>query len=116
MAKSLDRLVTENLRQLASEKTEIGSDGETLISRAAKLALTMWHIALGTGPIMQDSKTGLPKRPKPDAEMIKIILERLEGKVLSTEELQKKDESIPDRISRIGRDRVNKISGEMKNE
>jgi hypothetical protein len=110
----LNRLITEYVRSIAEEKTENGPE-ESIITKAEKLARILWQRALGNGPPGIDSK-GKMIRQSVDMAAVSMILDRVEGKVLSTEELQKKDESIPDRISRIGRDKVNKISGEVKNE
>jgi len=114
MSRSLERLVTQHLRRLAGEKVET-ENGETLISRAEKLALTMWNIALGTGPPEINEKTGKIKRVKPDAEMIRTVLDRLEGRVSTTEEIDKREENIPDKISAVGKLKINKIS-EVNNE
>jgi hypothetical protein len=108
MAK-LNKLISDHLKLLASEETELASDNETKISRAHKLALILWQKALGTGPIELDAKTGKIKRTGPDTEIIKLVLERIDGKVLNTDEIKQRDESIPDRISKVGKDKINNL-------
>jgi hypothetical protein len=103
----LNKLITDFVRTIASEVTEVGPDNETMVTKAEKLARIIWTKALGTGePTL---KAGKLYHPSPDMEAMKIILDRIDGKVLNTDEIKQRDESIPDRISKIGRDKINDI-------
>jgi hypothetical protein len=106
MAK-LSKLITDFVRQIASETTEVGPDNETLVTKAEKLARIIWSRALGTGEVTL--KAGKLCHPAPDMEAMKIILDRIDGKVLNTDEIKQRDESIPDRISKIGKDKINAV-------
>lgn len=102
-----NKLITDSLKQIASEVTEVGPDNETLVTKAEKLARILWAKALGTGePTL---KAGKLYRPTPEMEAMKIILERIDGKVLNTDEVKQRDESIPDKISQLGKDKINNI-------
>jgi hypothetical protein len=105
MAK-LSKLITDSLKQIASETTEVGPDNETLVTKSEKLARLLWKKALG-----QETEVvaGKIKTFRPDMSAMQIILDRIDGKVLNTDEIKQRDESIPDRISKIGRDKINDI-------
>lgn len=105
MAK-LNKLITDSLKQIASETTEVGPDNETLITKSEKLARLLWKKALG-----QETEEigGKIKKFRPDMSAMQIILDRIDGRVLNTDDVKQRDESIPDKISQVGRDRINKI-------
>ena len=77
-----------------------------LVSKAEALARHIWKRAL---PSRSDDGT----EHEPDLNYVRIVLERVEGKA-GTMETEKGDsrESVPDKVSRLGVDRLNRIAEE----
>jgi hypothetical protein len=112
-------LLSGYLRAIGTEVTEVMQDDAPkgcpvgpprLMSKAERLARHIWEQALPrTGP---DGAVHAPT-----FEYVKLVLDRVEGKAGTME--QEKDsgrESVPDKISRINTERVNKISAEVMGE
>ena len=78
-----------------------------MVSKAEALARHIWSRAL---PRTDDDGN----KHEPDLNYIRIVLERAEGKAGTVAE-EKSDtrESVPDRISRLGAERINKISADV---
>jgi hypothetical protein len=78
-----------------------------MVSKAEALARWLWSKAL---PHTDDEGNTVP----PDLRVVQIVLERVEGKAGTIE--QDKDsnrETVPEKISRINAERVNRISAEV---
>ncbi|MEN6335906.1 MAG: hypothetical protein ABFE01_16760 [Phycisphaerales bacterium] len=110
------RLLSEYIRAIGTETDQVVQDevpqGCTpgmprMVSKAEALARHIWRNAL---PRTDDDGT----RHEPDIRYIHIVLERAEGKA-GTVEQEKTDtrESVPDKISRINAERINRISSEV---
>jgi len=99
------RLFSEYLRGIGNEKTEVTTiftDPDTgekrIISKAEMLMRYIWEQALDGS----DEKARL--------EYIKLILDRCEGKTGVQESNLPKRPSIPDKVSKKGKDRLNRIA------
>lgn len=103
--KRAGHLLSSYIRAIAVEKTEIvdvaiGPDEckKMIISKAEAMARDIWEQAL----------TGTDKKLK--LEYRKLILDRVEGKPGTEEELKDRDVSIPDKISDINKRKLNEIA------
>jgi hypothetical protein len=111
------RMLSEYVRAIGSECTEvILDDGPApgpprLVSKAEAMARHIWRKAL---PHIGDDGS----RQEPDLDYIKIILDRSDGKpgTQGKEEDDGGKESVPDRISRMNADRLNRITDEVTGE
>lgn len=105
------KLLSQFLRQIAEEKTERIEDpeqGDRIASKAEALARVMWKIALGYTEF--DPKTQKEKIHKPDKSMIKLLYERIEGKVPESPRVKGDTEDVADKVTALGRKRINAIS------
>lgn len=109
--KRAGRLISTFIRSVAQEKVaEETSEGNVeMITRAEVLARRLWSMALGEVKFL-NLKTGSIMLVPPDKDAYHIIIERMEGRVGSFEDEKKKNESIPNKISRKNKTRANKIS------
>lgn len=110
--KRFKNLVTEHLKILAAETVNVDDPdhAETItVTRAEALARSIWLRALGQYR-EEDPKTGKVKRLPADKAMMDIILDRTEGKVGNVADAGRGMESIPDRISRQSKERLNKLA------
>lgn len=109
--KRAGRLLSTFIRQIAQEKIAVEvSEGEAVeVTKAEALARQIWDRALGAFKTV-DMKTGAIKHYAPDKDMIHILFDRMEGRVGTFEDEKKKAESIPNKISRKNKQRINKIS------
>jgi len=110
------RLLSEYIRAIGCETDQV-VDPDTpkgcapgmprMVSKAEALAYHIWRKAL---PHTDDDGN----KHEPDLNYIRIVLERAEGKAGTVAE-EKSDtrESVPDRISRLGAERINKISADV---
>jgi len=108
------RLLSEYIRAVGDEKTEVMdiaiSPDEVkhkIVSKAEKLARDIWKEA----DSCSDAKLKLEYR--------KLIIDRIEGKVgtgLTGADIDHPGRNVPDRVSDVNRDRLNKLakSGEKK--
>jgi hypothetical protein len=109
-------LLSGYLRAIATEFTEVVEEDvpkgcppglPRLVSKAERLARWLWHQAL---PHKDDEGNEV----KPDLRVVQIVLERIEGKAGTIEqERNPNHETVPDKISRINADRINRISAEV---
>ena len=77
-----NRLVSKYLTEMAGMKDACIDDGEEarMCTRAEKLSAIIWENALGyTEPV--DPKTGVAIRHAPSLSYLKILLDRMEGKI-----------------------------------
>jgi hypothetical protein len=96
------RLISEYLRAVGQEKTEVATifiDPDTgekrIISKAEAMARDIWKKALES----EDAKEKLEYR--------KIIIDRCDGK---GEERDKDRGNVPDRVSRMNKERINRMA------
>ncbi len=113
------KLLSSYLRAIANEKTElvdiVVSPDKTerrLVSKAEAIARDMFKVALPKS--VADEMTG-PTDPKIQLEYRKLILDRIDGKP-GAEDSEKPKDSIPDRISEINKERVNRIADDVMGE
>ncbi len=110
------RLLSEYIRAIGCECDQV-VDPDTpkgctpgmprMVSKAEALARHIWSRAL---PRTDDEGV----KHEPDLNYIRIVLERAEGKAgVVAEEKTDTRETIPDRISRMGAERINRLSGEV---
>jgi hypothetical protein len=106
--KRAGHLISSFIRSVAQEKVA-GED--TVITRAEALARLLWDMALGRSKVV-DMETGkiTTEYSSPDKHAMDVIIDRMEGRVGSFEDEKKKSESIPDKISRKNKNRINKLS------
>jgi len=107
------RVLSEYLRGIASEKTELIRDpdsGKTkIVSKGEALARAIWEKAMGLEWDEQDGKyycQGI------NLSWVKLLLERVEGKPgVNAEEMEQR-QSIADRLSESNKERLNAIAGD----
>lgn len=114
------RLLSNYLRAIADERTEIediATSPDTvehkIISKAEAIARDMFRIAMGKGWVDSATNTLFAPDAKLVLEYRKLILERIEGKPGSGEEVENPKDGIPDRISEINKRRANTIAQEV---
>lgn len=112
------RMLSEYIRAIGSEVSEvILDDGPSpgpprLVSKAEAMARHIWKKAL---PHTDD----LGVRREPELDYVKIILDRTEGKPgVATEDPNENagKESVPERISRMNADRLNRLADKAMGE
>jgi hypothetical protein len=107
------RMLSEYLRAIGQECTEVvipdspaGCPAEMprLVSKAEAMARWLWRRALAS---KADDGTYVP----PDLDVVKIVLDRCEGKPgVQGEEKADGRETVPDKVSRMNRDRLNAMA------
>jgi len=113
------RLLSEYIRAIGTEVDQVVQDEvpegcapgmPRMVSKAEALARHIWRKAL---PHKDDEGV----KHEPDLNYVRIVLERAEGKPGTVEqEKEPSREAIPDRISRINAERLNRISAEVMGE
>jgi len=106
------RLLSEYLRAIGQEVDQVTKDDTPrLISKAEALARHIWAKAL---PHKADNGADC----EPELEYIRIVLDRIEGRpgVQGKDDAEDNKESVPDRISRMNVERVNRIAKEVAGE
>ncbi len=108
-----NRLVSKYLTEMATVKDACIDDGEEarMCTRAEKLAELIWRNTLGFTE--EDPKTGVTIIHVPSLPYLRILLERMEGKVQDVS-ATKAPKSIADRISEKTKSRINDIAGRKK--
>lgn len=104
------RLVSKYITEMASiedASMEDGDGGVRLAARAEKLAHIIWKNALGYTEL--DVKNNLDIVHAPSLSYMKMLLERLEGKVQDVSAVKSK-KSIADRVKDTTRSRLNKMA------
>jgi len=120
-------LLSSYLRAIADEKTElvdvVVSPDKTerrLVSKAEAIARDMFKIALpkSIGDVAEATELGdiVKLDPKVQLEYRKIILDRIDGKPGTDDSPGKDEDSLPDKISEINKNRVNQISDDVMRE
>jgi len=99
------QLISSHIRLIAQEKNEDG------INNAELLARQLWQMALGKFKTV-NSKTGEIKTLPPDRDAMHTILDRMEGTAGTLDDTKKRHESLPDKMSRQNKERINKLAAE----
>ena len=112
------RMLSAYMRAIGSEVTEVVLDDAItpgpprLISKAERLARWLWSRAI---PHKDDEGNVI----EPDLDVVKLVMDRVEGKpgVQGQDEVEDAGkESVPDRISRMNAERLNRLAGEVVEE
>ena len=112
--KRAGNLLSHYLRSIAQET--IARDdlekGETrTMSKAEALAYLIWNKALGFKEEVDDgSGIKILVEHEPDKDMIKLVYDRMEGKVANPEENRDREQKLPDKVSATNVDRLNKLA------
>lgn len=104
-----NRLVSKYLSEMASIEDAFikGSDGEDrMCQRAEKLAQIIWENTLGYEETMD---SGVVVRHGPNLSYMKVLLERMEGKVQDVSATRSK-KTIADRIKDTTKSKLNKMA------
>ncbi len=104
------RLLSEFLRRIAQEKTELANvDGEDImVSKAEKMARNMFKIANGYEEF--DPKKNKTVVHKPSAGMIALIFDRMEGRAAPTNLNEDKKRTLPKKVSAENKKVINDLS------
>jgi len=106
------QLLSQFLRIIAEEKTESvvdPDDGEDrMATKAEALSRQIWKMALGYKEF--DVKKGKDIVHKPDKSMMRLVFDRIEGKARTVGESQTSNQKIADKVSEIGKKRINSLS------
>ena len=101
------RMLTQLLLSIGDEKGEVSIETGRVITKHEKLARTMWSLALGKPTTDGDGNEVV--RP-PDKDMIKLIYERIEGRIGNAAETDEKM-SVADRVTEQARKRIANVGG-----
>lgn len=104
------RLLSEFMRRIAQEKTELVSidGGDTLISKGEAMVRNMFKIA--NGYTEHDVKKNKDIVYKPNAGMIALIFDRMEGRAAPTNLNDEKKRTLPKKVSDENKKRLNKLA------
>ena len=108
------QLLSSFLRSISEEETEFlkGDDGEDkMATKAEHLARLMWKMALGYKEEIElvEGKKEIHYYP-PDRAMMSLLFDRIEGKAQPMADPKSK-QSIPDKVTEQGVNRINKAGG-----
>jgi len=104
------KILSQFLRMIAEEKTERVNDpeqGDRIASKAEALARIMWKFALGYSEI--DPKTGADKTHKPDKSMIRLLYDRIEGRVPDSAHGKSDTRDVAAKVTELGKQRINAV-------
>lgn len=109
----LNRLLSEKLYELGMEPHSCIEDeaGDAVyLNRFDTLARSIWEYALGRTEVLRDGKE---KKHLPSQWAINTILDRTEGKVVpqSTPDREKDMPTAAEKVSELGRDKLNDLVG-----
>jgi len=109
------KLLSQFLREISQEKTEMVKDPETgedrMGTKAEALVRNMWKMALGyteqrvVGDDLKDFSFS------PDKGMMSRIFDRIEGKVPMTATIDKQKATAAERLTKENTKRLNKVGG-----
>ncbi len=106
------RLLSEFLRKIAQEKTELHKENDldegSMITKAEYMARLMFKIALGYTET--DIKTEKTKVVKPSAGMMALIFDRMEGRAPAANENLDKKRALPKKVSAENKKRLNSLA------
>ena len=104
------RMLSEFLRRIAQEKTELANvDGDDiLVTKAEKMARNMFKIA--NGYTEHDIKKDKDIVHKPNAGMIALIFDRMEGRAAPTNLNEDKKRTLPKKVSAENKKRLNDLA------
>ena len=115
------RMLSEALRQIAQEKTEVftDEDGDSrMVTKAEALARLKWKQALGyTEEITVEQPDGTRAIKTtihaPDNAAALLILDRIEGKVSQIDVDEKKRPTAAQKVSELSKNRINALSKDV---
>ena len=107
-----NRLVSKYLTEMAGKEDALMDDGEDqrLCTRAEALAQIIWKNTLGFDEV---TDSGLLIKHAPSLPYLRILLERMEGKVQDVSAVKSK-KSIADRIKETTKTKINDIAESAK--
>jgi hypothetical protein len=103
-------LLSSYLRAIAQEEVAHGSG--RMMCKAEALAHLIWDKALGYKETLPD---GEEVYHEPDKDMIKLVYDRMEGKVTNSEETKDRGQTLPEKVSDTNKGRMNKIAEKSGN-
>jgi len=112
----IKRLLTDLIKQIAQEKTELIKDeneGDRIATKAEALARLIWKKALGYQEV--DPKTQMLEVFKPDKDMIALIYDRMEGKA-GIGDISGQGDNIPRKISDLNKQKLNKLATDVRSD
>lgn len=104
------RLLSEFMRRIAQEKTEFvkGPDGDIMVSKGEAMVRNMFKIANGYEEF--DPKKNKTTVHKPNAGMIALIFDRMEGRAAPTNLNDDKKRTLPKKVSAENKKRLNELA------
>jgi len=104
------RMLSEFLRRVAQEKTELVTvDGEDImVTKAEAMARGMFKIALGYEEF--DPKKQKTTVHKPSAGMMALIFDRMEGRAAPSNEGERSKRTLPKKVSAENKKRLNNMA------
>jgi hypothetical protein len=105
-----NRLVSKYISDIAEEETElINVGGDHMGTKAEALARIIWKNALGFKEL--DVKTNVEVERPPNLSYMKILLERMEGKIQDVSATRSK-KSVADRVAETTKQSLNSMAEE----
>ena len=112
--KRAGNLLSHYLRLIAQETmviTDVEKGEDKVVTKAEAAARLIWNKSLGhKEERLDDSGNKVMVEYEPDTNMLKLLYDRLEGKVANPEENRDREQKLPDKISDTNRDRLNKMA------
>ena len=111
--KQVNRMITDFLKKIASEDTEmVQIKGEDiLVTKAEALARLMWRMALGFEETKVTTEGPKTTMHNPDKGMMGTIIDRVEGRAVPTVITGKGGRTVTDKISEQGKSRISEAGG-----
>ena len=103
-------LLSHYLRIIAQEKmviTDIEKGEDKVVTKAEAAARLIWDKSLGHKEVLDDGEI---IKHDPDTNMLKLLYDRLEGKVANPEENKQRTQALPDKVSDTNKERLNKLA------
>lgn len=112
-------LLSSYLRAIAQEmivRDDLDAGESRSMSKAEALAYLIWNKALGfKEEIAGEDGVMVTVEHEPDKDMIKLVYDRMEGKVTNAEETSDRGQALPDKVSETNRDKLNKMAEKSGN-
>lgn len=96
-------LISHYLRLVLQEEV-INEDGTTMI-KAEAVARLICDKAIGHKETLPDGEIVYHE---PDKDYVKLLYDRVEGKVTNSEETKDRGQTLPEKVSEINKDKLNK--------
>ena len=98
------QLLSSFLRAIAQEKDENG------VSNAEAMARLIWKKSLGYKEKIEVDGEEVEVIHDPEVKMIELCYNRMEGKIANAEENQQRTQTLPEKVSEMNKDRLNKLA------